>query len=98
MGARSTEDSGRRITRLSDCGNRPSMPTIRANRGESMASNDSHAAWQNARSFTVTLLPAEGEPIQLADGLAELLEAVDLVSEWLAREDPERRGTTEIAI
>jgi len=63
-----------------------------------MASNDSHAAWQNTRSFTVTLLPSEGEPTELAAGLAEFLEAVDLASEWLAREDPERAGTTGIAI
>src|SRR5947209_559546 len=63
-----------------------------------MAENDRHAAWQNQRSFAVTLLPEHGEPTELAGGLDDLLEAVDLATEWLEREDPRRQGTTSLAI
>jgi hypothetical protein len=63
-----------------------------------MAENDRHAAWHNERSFAITLLPEHGEPTELAGGLIDLLEAVDLATEWLEREDPKRTGTTGVAI
>jgi hypothetical protein len=63
-----------------------------------MASNERHAAWHNERSFAVTVLPAEGEPVDLAGGMTDFLEAIDLATDWLEREDPDRTGTTEIAI
>jgi hypothetical protein len=63
-----------------------------------MAWNERHAAWQNKRCFAVTIVPEEGQPIDLARGLTEYLEAVELATEWLEREDPTRSGTTGIAI
>ena len=50
------------------------------------------------RHFAVRLLPEEGDPTELADGLGDFLEAVDFAVEWLAREDPERTGTASLAI
>ena len=63
-----------------------------------MANETRHAAWQTERHFAVRLLPEEGEPTELADGLGDFLEAVDFAVEWLAREDPERTGTASLAI
>ena len=63
-----------------------------------MADETRHAAWQTERLFAVRLLPEEGEPRELADGLGDFLEAVDFAVEWLAREDPERTGTASLAI
>jgi hypothetical protein len=63
-----------------------------------MAENERHAAWHNQRSFAVTLLPEQGEPTELAGDFDDLLEAVDLATEWLEREDPSRQGTTCVAI
>jgi len=63
-----------------------------------MAENERHAAWHNQRSFAVTLLPEHGEPTELAGGFDDLLEAVDLATDWLEREDPRRQGTTGVAI
>jgi hypothetical protein len=63
-----------------------------------MASNQRHAAWQKERSFAVTALPETGEPVDLAGGLTEYLEAVELATDWLEREDPGRTGSTGIAI
>lgn len=63
-----------------------------------MATETRHAAWQDERSFAVRLLPEEGPPEELVGGLSEFLDAVDFAVEWLAREDPERAGTTSLAI
>ena len=63
-----------------------------------MANETRHAAWQTERHFAVRLLPEEGDPTELADGLGDFLEAVDFAVEWLAREDPERTGTASLAI
>jgi hypothetical protein len=63
-----------------------------------MANETRHAAWQSGRLFAVRLLPEEGDPTELADGLGDFLEAVDFAVEWLAREDPERTGTASLAI
>ncbi len=63
-----------------------------------MAENERHAAWHNQRSFAVTLLPKHGQPTELAGGFDDLLEAVDLATDWLEREDPRRQGTTGVAI
>ena len=63
-----------------------------------MASKNSHAAWQTERTFTVRVLPEEGEPTELAAGLGDYLEAVDLATEWVERTDPKRTGTTPIEI
>jgi hypothetical protein len=63
-----------------------------------MAENERHAAWHNERSFAVTLLPEQGEPTELGGRVGDLLEAVDLATEWLEREDPTRQGTTSVAI
>ena len=63
-----------------------------------MANETRHAAWQSERSFAVRLLPEEGDPTELVDGLGDFLEAVDFAVEWLAREDPERTGTASLAI
>ena len=42
-----------------------------------MANETRHAAWQTERLFAVRLLPEEGEPRELVDGLGDFLEAVD---------------------
>ena len=63
-----------------------------------MANETRHAAWQSERLFAVRLLPEEGDPTELADGLGDFLEAVDFAVEWLGREDPERTGTASLAI
>ena len=63
-----------------------------------MANETRHAAWQSERRFAVRLLPEEGDPTELADGLGDFLEAVDFAVEWLAREDPDRTGTSSLAI
>ena len=63
-----------------------------------MANETRHAAWQTERHFAVRLLPEEGDPTELADGLGDFLEAVDFAVEWLAREDPERTGTASLVI
>ncbi len=63
-----------------------------------MANETRHAAWQSERLFAVRLLPEEGDPTELADGLGDFLEAVDFAVDWLSREDPERTGTASLAI
>jgi hypothetical protein len=63
-----------------------------------MADETRHAAWQSERSFAVRLLPEEGEPTELVDGIGEFLEAVEFAVEWLGREDPDRTGTASLAI
>jgi hypothetical protein len=63
-----------------------------------MANETRHAAWQTERSFAVRLLPEEGLPADLASGLTEFLDAFDLASEWLSREDPARDGSATLAI
>ena len=63
-----------------------------------MASKNSHAAWQTERSFAVRVLPEQGNPTELASGVGDYLEAVDLATEWLERTDPKRTGTTPIEI
>ncbi len=63
-----------------------------------MANETRHAAWQTERHFAVRLLPEEGDPTVLADGLGDFLEAVDFAVDWLTREDPERTGTASLAI
>ncbi|HVN60610.1 MAG TPA: hypothetical protein VMT59_05070 [Gaiellaceae bacterium] len=63
-----------------------------------MANESRHAAWQTERRFAVRLLPEEGDPTELADGLGDFLEAVDFAVDWLTREDPERTGTASLAI
>ena len=47
-----------------------------------MASKNSHAAWQTERSFAVRVLPEQGKPTELAAGVGDYLEAVDLATEW----------------
>ncbi len=63
-----------------------------------MANETRHAAWQSERRFAVRLLPEEGDPTELAEGLGDFLEAIDFAVEWLSREDPERTGTASLAI
>ena len=63
-----------------------------------MAHETRHAAWQTERRFAVRLLPEDGPPADLADGLTEFLDAFDLASEWASREDPARDGTARLAI
>jgi hypothetical protein len=63
-----------------------------------MASKNSHAACQTERSFAVRVLPEQGKPTELAAGVGDYLEAVDLATEWLERTDPKRTGTTPIEI
>ena len=63
-----------------------------------MAHESRHAAWQTERSFAVRLLPEDGPPADLASGLTEFLDAFDLASDWVSREDPERDGTASLAI
>ena len=63
-----------------------------------MASKNSHAAWQTERSFAVRVLTEQGKPTELAAGVGDYLEAVDLATEWLERTDPKRTGTTPIEI
>ena len=63
-----------------------------------MANDGRHAAWQTERCFAVRLLPEDGPPADLASGLTEFLDAFDLASEWVSREDPARDGTASLAI
>jgi len=63
-----------------------------------MANETRHAAWQTERRFAVRLLPEDGPPADLASGLTEFLDAFDLASEWVSREDPARDGTASLAI
>ena len=63
-----------------------------------MAHDVRHAAWQTERRFAVRLLPEDGPPADLASGLPEFLDAFDLASEWVSREDPARDGTASLAI
>jgi hypothetical protein len=63
-----------------------------------MAQEIRHAAWQTERSFAVRLLPEDGPPADLASGLTEFLDAFDLASEWVSREDPARNGAATLAI
>ena len=63
-----------------------------------MAQETRHAAWQTERSFAVRLLPEAGPPTDLASGLTEFLDAFDLASEWVSREDPARNGAATLAI
>jgi hypothetical protein len=63
-----------------------------------MAAKYSHAGGNNGRSFEVRLLPEYGKPAELAAGLTDFLEAVELATDWLAREDPHREGSTGIAV
>jgi hypothetical protein len=63
-----------------------------------MAQETRHAAWQTERSFAVQLLPEGGPPTELASGLTEFLDAFDLASEWVSREDPGRDGGATLAI
>lgn len=63
-----------------------------------MAQETRHAAWQTERSFAVRLLPEAGPPTDLASGLTEFLDAFDLASEWVSREDPARDGAASLAI
>ena len=63
-----------------------------------MADERRHAAWQHERSFAVRLLPEEGDPVELADGLGDFLDAVDFAVDWVSREDPDRKGTAGLAI
>lgn len=56
-----------------------------------------HAAW-HTRSYAVRL-PARDAPSQeLAGGLETFLDALELATEWLDREDPQRGGARAIAI
>jgi hypothetical protein len=63
-----------------------------------MAQEIRHAAWQTERRFTVRLLPEDGPPSELANGLTDFLDAFDLASDWVSREDPARDGTASLAI
>jgi hypothetical protein len=63
-----------------------------------MAHETRHAAWQTERSFAVRLLPEDGPPADLASGITEFLDAFDLASDWVSREDPARDGTASLAI
>jgi hypothetical protein len=63
-----------------------------------MAQERRHAAWQAERRFTVRLVPEDGPPADLASGLTEFLDAFDLASDWVSREDPARDGTASLAI
>jgi hypothetical protein len=63
-----------------------------------MAHDGRHAAWQTERRFAVRLLPEDGPPADLASGLTEFLDAFDLASEWVRREDPGRDGTASLEI
>ena len=63
-----------------------------------MAHEARHAAWQTERRFTVRLLPEDGAPTDLAGGLTQFLDAFDLASDWVNREDPARDGTARLEI
>jgi len=63
-----------------------------------MAASHSHAGGNNRRSFDVRLLPEHEQPIELAVGVTDFLEAVELATDWLEREDPGRDGSTGIAV
>jgi hypothetical protein len=63
-----------------------------------MATETRHAAWQTERRFAVRLRPEGGPPTELAEGLAEFLDAFDLAFEWLDREDPARTGSATLSI
>ena len=71
---------------------------LRVTEERSMAQETRHAAWQTERSFAVRLLPEAGPPTDLASGLTEFLDAFDLASEWVSREDPARDGAASLAI
>jgi hypothetical protein len=71
---------------------------LKVTKETSMAHETRHAAWQTERRFAVRLLPEDGPPADLASGLTEFLDAFDLASEWVSREDPARDGTASLAI
>jgi hypothetical protein len=71
---------------------------LRVTKETGMAHETRHAAWQTERRFAVRLLPEDGPPADLASGLTEFLDAFDLASEWVSREDPARDGTASLAI
>jgi hypothetical protein len=71
---------------------------MRVSEEKSMAPTYSHAGGNNRRSFEIQVLPEHGEPTELAAGLTDFLEAVELATDWLAREDPRREGSTGVAI
>lgn len=63
-----------------------------------MATEIRHAAWQNQRTYAVRLLSGPGPAADIAEGLDELLDAVDFALEWLDRVDPERDRGTRLVI
>ncbi len=71
---------------------------VRVTKETGMAHETRHAAWQTERRFAVRLRRGEGPPADLASGLTEFLDAFDLASEWVSREDPARNGTASLAI
>jgi hypothetical protein len=71
---------------------------LRVTKETGMAHETRHAAWQTERSFAVRLLPEDGPPADLASGLTEFLDAFDLASDWVSREDPARDGTASLEI
>jgi hypothetical protein len=63
-----------------------------------MAVDASHAAKQDDRTFSVEVGSEDETPTVLADGLGELLDALDCAMEWLDREDPDRTCALSIGI
>jgi hypothetical protein len=78
---------------------RRNLPGTMGGRKESsMATETSHAAWQTQRRFAVKLLAGQGSVRDLADGLPDILSAIDLAVEWLDREDPARERDIQLEI
>src|SRR2546427_6080511 len=66
--------------------------------GESMAVDTGHAAKQYDRTFSVELFSEDEPATVLVAALSDFLDAVDLATEWLEREDPARTKNPSLAI
>jgi hypothetical protein len=63
-----------------------------------MAEDTRHAAWHDKRVFAVRLIPADGPARDLITGFTDYLAAVDYVTEWLDRQDPECVADRRLAV
>ena len=63
-----------------------------------MATDASHAAKQDDRTFSVEILSGGETGTVLAAALSEFLDALDCAMEWLEREDPARTRSSSIGI
>jgi hypothetical protein len=63
-----------------------------------MATDASHAATHDDKTFSVEVLSGGETATVLAVALSDYFDALDRAMEWLEREDPERTGSSRIGI